>query len=578
MPNPSDYAYEDVYQAAEDTASEAEYYAGQTASIGGFSAENNAKSFSRAVAVGALSDIESAAKALAMTGASALAQAAKASEVGALAQKAAAIIRRADAVAGAIPSILADAQDSAMIAALNVANGYAQRVASPFSALSLQTPIQSLYGRSAICSPKLVRFGGGVEPTQIDSSFSGSPYTKSFGSPGLEIVPQNLRVDRSNVRFVLEIGGKDIVSSYQDYVEEIIVTESADYTVSSIKIIFYNEKFKFGDDSLWDRGKTIKLRFGYSGTTLERRGNTFISQGPRLTYSDAKNHPKVVLVGFGEEMKLGKTEERVVWRNVRDSEIARKLAIKYGWGFSDKTIETTEPVHEHVAQVNESDWKFLDKLARYYGFQVYVEDGMLHFHSPRYVKSGITLLYAAGQNSVLNGITVSEMPLQFGKTVVASQVDPLSREVFTVSSAEIPDEITARTTDNYKEPLVKSDSISSLGEVQPVTYMTEEGHKQTTNSLQTEVEGFSQHTRWLVRGDGNVIGLERLRVRTCLEIIGIGRDSGEYYVNELTTSIKTGVTKSSFKVARTWRGDSKGSRLGSESVELSQAGSVVLTG
>jgi hypothetical protein len=106
--------------------------------------------------------------------------------------------------------------------------------------------------------------------------------------------------------------------------------------------------------------------------------------------------------------------------------------------------------------------------------------------------------------------------------------------------------------------------------------MFEEGHRQSLERLQAEVEGFSQSTRWLVGGSGNTIAIEDLRVRDTLEFVAVGRDSGEYYIKELTTRIRPrGGTVSEFKVSRTWRGGSQGSRVKLEAVDLIKAGEVI---
>jgi hypothetical protein len=286
-------------------------------------------------------------------------------------------------------------------------------------------------------------------------------------------------------------------------------------------------------------------------------------------YNDRNSpNPKIVITAYGEEYMLSKSEKRRTWTNITDSEIVRRIAAEYGWSAD---ITDTTVLHEHVAQVNESDWKFIDRRARYYGFMFYVENGVLHFHEPRYVDTGIMLSYFGKPFNQLNGFTAWEVPLQHGKVIQADQIDPLSKELFTVTSQEVDDKVSVGTKAAYKGPVVLSQEMSSLGSDQPIAYMLEEGHKQTRFSLGKEVEGFSQFTRWMVVGEGNVVGLQGLKVNQVVELIGLGRDSGEYFISSLATRIKSGQSLSNFRVTRTWRGASKGSLVSPKTVTLREA-------
>ena len=563
MPYPPNYARQDVLDAANSVQTSAEDGAYTIAYYGGPNTANTAVQYTRSVASNALADIETAAINAAIGGATAMVQSAVGADVAALAQRAAAVYQRAESVAGRVNYILADAQEAAAVAAQDVAQNYLDQ------ANSLATPIVTVpaltIGRGSLCNPNSSVYRGAVEtsPPVIE-------YPKIVAN-GLTQPQQKQRVDRSQVQYVIEIGGRAIGKDLQKYVEDVIVDETSDYAISSIKIIFSNDQFRFGDDDAWERGKIVNLWHGYKMTGLEKRGNAFISQGVKNIYPNSGGTPKIILTAFGEEMKMTASEERKTWTNMRDSEIAEQIAIKYGWSI-DAGI--TEPVYPHVAQMNESDWKFLDRRARYYGYQVYLENKVLHFHAPRYVNSGISLIYNVGQNSQLNGFSAWETPLQHGKTVIASQVDPLSKEIFTVTSTAAEDEVSRQSKASFKNgQIVTSRQMSSALGATPNLYMLEENHTQTAASLSGEIQGFSQFTQWLVCGSGSVVALENLKIRTCINLLGLGKDSGEYYIRKLVTTVKEGVSTSSFEVARTWRGGSKGSVAGPIAVDIPQVAS-----
>ena len=397
--------------------------------------------------------------------------------------------------------------------------------------------------------------------------------------------------DRSQFQFVLTIDGQNIEKTYQVRTKDIMLEENVDHAVSVLTVRFANMNVRFTDEDLWKEHTILKLSLGYKSTGVKPRGGKWICMGPKFTYGEGREgaSQEITLTAYSQEFRMGRTEKRKVWKNVRDSDIAKKIAGLYGWGTE---ISQTNPVHEHVAQMNESDWKFLDRRARMYGYQLFVDDkGKLHFHKPKYPKKRTTLKYFMGEKSQLNGFTVWEEPAQHGKQVYASQVDPLTKELFNVNSQEVPDAITSGTKAKYKgggrdkttevaldqagnerksKGTMDSKKIASLkgesdGGTKPVTdaqprmFLFEEGHHQTRKELQAEVEGFSQHTRWLVKGQGQVIGLETMRAGDLVEIIGVGRNSGEYYIVSMKSKIQGGAYTSYFNAIRTWIGNTAGS-------------------
>jgi phage protein D len=564
MSYPPNYAREDVLAAANNVQTSAENSAYTIANYSGINTANTAVQYARNIASSSLANIEAAAINAAIGGATAMVQAAIGSEVGAAAQIAGGVFQRAEAVAGRLNPALADAQEAAGIGAQEVAQNYinqANALATPIVTAPVLTPV---IGRGSLCNPNSSVYRGAVETTPPNIE-----YPKIVAN-GLTQPQQKQRIDRAQVQFIIEIDGKAIGNNLQKYVEDVIVDETSDYSISSVKIIFDNDQFRFGNDEAWERGKTVNLGHGYKATGLAKRGNEFLSQGVKTIYPNAGGTPKIVLTAFGEEMRMTVSEERITWTNSRDSEIAGQIAKKYGWGID---ADKTDPVYPHVAQVNESDWKFLDRRARYYGFQVFLQDKILHFHAPRYINSGISLVYNVGQNSQLNGFSAWETPLQHGKTVVASQIDPLAKEIFTVTSTTAEDDVTKKSKASFKGPMVTSRQMSSAFGPTPTLYMLEENHVQTNKSISTEIQGFSQYTQWLVCGSGSVVALENLKIRTCINLLGLGKDSGEYYIRKLVTTVKEGVSTSSFEVARTWRGGSTGSVAGPIAVEIPQAAS-----
>src|SRR4029079_15246781 len=71
------------------------------------------------------------------------------------------------------------------------------------------------------------------------------------------------------------------------------------------------------------------------------------------------------------------------WPNKKDSDIASEIFSEYGLS---SEVEATEVIHDDVVSTviqRETDWQFLNRLARRNGFECYIEGTMGHFRSPR---------------------------------------------------------------------------------------------------------------------------------------------------------------------------------------------------
>ena len=351
--------------------------------------------------------------------------------------------------------------------------------------------------------------------------------------------------------------------------------------MSTAKIVIANEGYKFTDDKIFDNPYTMKVSLGYSSTGLNQIGGLFYTLGPKFVFPVAGGGPpQIVIQGVSEDFQMGRTDKRRVWRNVSDSDVAEQIANEYGW-FSD--VETTTPIHDHMAQVNESDWKFLSTRAKRHGFQLYLDhdvngSGVLHFHKPRFSENSNVprMIYYYGNDSQLNGFTVQTDTLHWGSVVHTSQVDPLQKEVFELSSSDDDDEITKRSIAANKTDVVRWSDMSKFNGQRPDVYMYETGEAQNRSSLQSELQGWAEHLRWMVHGDGEVIGLEHLKPRDVVELLNIGRASGKYYITDVVHELKAGAYTTYFKVVRSWMGVAGGSIVENKAVEPVSSGNTVV--
>lgn len=139
-------------------------------------------------------------------------------------------------------------------------------------------------------------------------------------------------------------------------------------------------RLRFDDPDLWSRlgvsiGQTIDIRAGQLGEAAE---STLIKA--EITSIEAVyeyGNRFLVIRGYDASHRLQIGRKTRSFNNVTDSDLARRIASDAG--LSVGTIDSTTTVHDHVSQINTTDWEFLRWRAQEIGFKVAVRDGQFSF-------------------------------------------------------------------------------------------------------------------------------------------------------------------------------------------------------
>lgn len=279
----------------------------------------------------------------------------------------------------------------------------------------------------------------------------------------------------------------------------------------------------------------------------------------------------VEVVGYGEAIKLGATERREVYRKMSDADVVRVIAARNGM-IAD--VGTTSPVYDQILQANESDWKFLARRAKLYGFMLYVEDGVLHFHQVRPRESGI-FVTANLVDGNLQEFNVSSRTFMRGLSLTMTQMDPVTKDEMMIVSNESPDPVQSRLDFKNWVELV---NIAGIG--QPKRYVVGEGHRQSIPELTTMVNEMAKSTRYVISGTGVLHGIETLRANDLITVQGAGRSSGKYYVTRAVHELSAGdeglggAYRVMFEVVRAGAGPLKAD--GETTVQPKSAGTVTV--
>ena len=400
----------------------------------------------------------------------------------------------------------------------------------------------------AVAELEQAKASGGMRTTVSSGSAQS---TKSFQQP----YPMN----RNNGIVFIEIDGNPLDETYTPMLQRAVVHLTHEHRMSRISLTFNNDFLRFTNDPIWDEYKPIRIHFGYKTTGFRQVGGTFYSLGPKLTFSQGDGSVgSVEVVGVSEEFMMGLGQERITWTNMTDAQIVQQIAAKYGFL---SAVQDTQPVWGQVSQVNQSDWDFIEERAEQYGYQVYIQDGILHFHKPIFHDSGIKMVYFQGPESQLSGFSVWGEPLQNGNVVEGTQIDPIVGNSYGVMSSDTDDPVSQVGIGNYTDAAKSGGKNSSVRRWSDIVSFGGKSNKKYVyhsgrdpRVLQTEVQGFSENSRWVMKGMAKVIGIEWLRARDSVELAGVGRASGLYYMTDVWHRWDRGIYTNEVGLTRTWKG------------------------
>ena len=332
---------------------------------------------------------------------------------------------------------------------------------------------------------------------------------------------------------MIRISGRDLKDEFlDDKVQSVTVKETA-RGLSRATLRVLNQRLSFTDHELL-QGQNLKVEIftGYAGRPFEKRG-TFLAAVPRYAFRN-QAMPVIDLECFSEEWPLALGEERRTYENLKDSEIAEKIASRRGLRAD---VQATNPVYEHVAQFNMTDMEFLENRALLYGYDVYVRGGTLHFHPPRFEHSGLSLWYGGGEKGILSSFDVVVDPWVLGAGWTKSGVDRLTGEEWEYRVEDVQDVVASELVRRGGAGFQSAGDLASVNGKRPRRFIVGDGHELSSAEGQAQAEGYAKATEWLVVGSARVRGIELLHARQVVTIMGIGHLSGDYYVTEVTHQI-----------------------------------------
>jgi phage protein D len=138
-----------------------------------------------------------------------------------------------------------------------------------------------------------------------------------------------------------------------------------------IKLTVRNHDLSAFDDPTWKKGNVLEVSWGYPGAMSPPR---------RCEVTSVKGFDVLTIEAHALSMAMNSEKKCRAWESVRRSDVARAIAVEWGYGPEMQVIEDTTTVFETISQARQGDAAFLRKLARLEGYQFFLDFDGLHFH------------------------------------------------------------------------------------------------------------------------------------------------------------------------------------------------------
>jgi phage protein D len=183
----------------------------------------------------------------------------------------------------------------------------------------------------------------------------------------------------AGIRPRVEVEGQPLAAEVEVLLEQVVVDDHL-HLPDMFLLSFRDAGHEVARQAQLHIGSKVRVSVpvptGGSGTELLIDGEVTSMEAEYDTVGS-----RAVVRGYDGSHRLHRGRVTDTYQNVKDSDIARTVAQRAG--LQAGTIDDSRTTHEHVSQVNLSDWDFLKARAVEIGFEVAVSEGRLHFRQPR---------------------------------------------------------------------------------------------------------------------------------------------------------------------------------------------------
>jgi hypothetical protein len=157
-----------------------------------------------------------------------------------------------------------------------------------------------------------------------------------------------------------------------------VVVDTHLHLPDMFELTFLDEDGNVLDDARIKIGTAVQV----SGGAPDSSSATELIEGEVTSIEAvcAELHILTVVRGYSKAHRLQRAKNTQTFVNQTDADIARKIALAAG--LVPGTIDDPGVTHDHIAQVNQTDWDFLRQRAMENGYETGVSNGKFYFRKP----------------------------------------------------------------------------------------------------------------------------------------------------------------------------------------------------
>lgn len=329
--------------------------------------------------------------------------------------------------------------------------------------------------------------------------------------------------------YYVRLGGERLPEDLAQRIMSVEIDEE-DGKVPKVTVTFTNEDLAIIDDERIITGQPFVIRWGYLDT---------------LSWGEVQGRVQKVtgfltrrVIAYGEALAMAQQAESRVWNNVRYSDIAYEIATK--WGLRPVVAETLA-VHEQVVQSNETDYKFLQRLAAEVGYVVECDGEQLRFGPKDFAATPVmTLVYRGRDGTIISFDPTEEDAGEPGEVTVTS-LDPIEKTTIVVqASNETVDRVAAGPVSFSAE----TGAQVAVSPVNPEAKMVIPSTAATAAEAKEQADAqFRRAEESIITAKLQVVGSPVLRVGRIITLQGVGkRYNGNWRIKKATHKIGSGYT------------------------------------
>ena len=331
---------------------------------------------------------------------------------------------------------------------------------------------------------------------------------------------------------LLTVDDAEAPDNLREEILQVIVEESL-HRPSMFTLVLRNDYEPGGQadepwkhESLMQIGKAVTL--GFEPSTTESPGFGQGEKGTVLqgeitaieTYFTETTQAPIIVRGMDISHRLHRGLHNRSFQNMTDSDIVKKIAAEVGIDLG--TVDESGIPHEYLFQENQTNLTFLRQRAARIGFELFVQDGKLHFRQPKADKQ-ISLKWLKDLRSFRTRVSSAEQ-------VQAVEVRAWDYSAKRPIIARAQSEQVLTETDNGRG----SDTSSAFEghPAEPQMIVVDQPVFQPKEADLMAQALFDELGGEFVCADARAIGNADIRPGRVVELQDLGPHSGQYYVTE----------------------------------------------